>query len=304
MKIAIFADVHGNYHALEAVLDDIEREKVDYTICAGDMVNPFPDSLRVWRKLKALNIPMVRGNHEDYILAYHAPPDDSDIRTGIQFKPIQVLARQCDAQTLNEMAALPLTLTLPGPGGDDVLLCHASPSNNSRSYSVNIDEEMTADLSRMTAKTIVGGHIHMQWERHWRDKWLILTGSVGLPFKQIAAADYLLLTHRQGRWQAMHKSVPYNRQAAADAVLESGFLTYGGPIAWLMFDELVTSEMRLVPFLSKFCPKPKPATMPDWQKWTQRYLEAIGRWEKIKPYVEVNGRYPALYAPAGLTRPA
>ncbi|OQY27967.1 MAG: hypothetical protein B6243_12495 [Anaerolineaceae bacterium 4572_5.2] len=46
MKIAIFADVHGNYHALAAVLNDIERERVDLTVCAGDMINPFPDSLR------------------------------------------------------------------------------------------------------------------------------------------------------------------------------------------------------------------------------------------------------------------
>ena len=293
MKIAIFADVHGNYHALEAVLDDIERERVDVTVCAGDMINPFPDSLRVWRKLKALNIPMVRGNHEDYILTYHNSPADNEIRTGVQFKPVQLLAQQLDAQTLAEIAALPLSLTIPGPGDDDVLVCHASPSSNSRSYAIHFDNEMTGDLTRISAKTIVGGHIHMQWEQRWQDKWLLLTGSVGLAFEGVAAADYLLLRRQNGRWRAEFRAVPYNRQAAADALTKNGFLRQGGPIAWLMFDELATSEMRLVPFLSKFCPKPKPVTLPDWEKWTQRYLEAIGRWGKIKPYVEVgNGEMP------------
>ncbi len=270
MKIAIFADVHGNYHALEAVLDDIERERVDVTVCAGDMINPFPDSLRVWRKLKALNIPIVRGNHEDYILTYHNSPADNEIRTGVQFKPVQLLAQQLDAQTLAEIAALPLSLTIPGPGDDDVLVCHASPFSNSRSYAIHFDNEMTGDLTRISAKTIVGGHIHMQWEQRWQDKWLLLTGSVGLAFEGVAAADYLLLRRQNGRWRAEFRAVPYNRQAAADALAKSDFLTQGGPISWLMFDELATSEMRLVPFLSKFCPNPKPATLPGWQKWTQR----------------------------------
>jgi len=97
----------------------------------------------------------------------------------------------------------------------------------------------------------------------------------------------LLLRHQNSRWRAEFKAVPYNRQAAADALAKNGFLTQGSPIAWLMFDELATSEMRLVPFLSKFCPTPKPATLPDWQKWTQRYLEAIGRWDAVRGKIKL-----------------
>lgn len=38
MKIAIISDVHGNSHALQAVLKDLERRKVEMIINLGDSV--------------------------------------------------------------------------------------------------------------------------------------------------------------------------------------------------------------------------------------------------------------------------
>ena len=38
MRIAVISDIHGNWHALEAVLDDIRAEKVDEIWCLGDIV--------------------------------------------------------------------------------------------------------------------------------------------------------------------------------------------------------------------------------------------------------------------------
>lgn len=35
MRIAIFSDIHGNRHALKAVLDDIDREAPDRVYCGG-----------------------------------------------------------------------------------------------------------------------------------------------------------------------------------------------------------------------------------------------------------------------------
>lgn len=38
MKVAVISDVHGNRHALEAVLADVARENVDAIWCLGDLV--------------------------------------------------------------------------------------------------------------------------------------------------------------------------------------------------------------------------------------------------------------------------
>ena len=42
-RVAALYDVHGNVHALEAVLADVEREDVDAVVFGGDVfAGPFP----------------------------------------------------------------------------------------------------------------------------------------------------------------------------------------------------------------------------------------------------------------------
>jgi len=78
-----------------------------------------------------------------------------------------------------------------------------------------------------------------------------------------------------------------HREAAAAVreVADSGFAAQGGPLAWLMFDELLTAEMRMVPFLRKFCLPANPVTLADWETLARRYLQAVGRWEYIRPFL-------------------
>jgi len=47
MRIALFSDIHGNRHALEAVLRDIEEQRPDRVYCLGDLVGygAFPDAV-------------------------------------------------------------------------------------------------------------------------------------------------------------------------------------------------------------------------------------------------------------------
>ena len=37
MRYGIFGDIHGNYDALEAVLESLEKDNVDVLICLGDV---------------------------------------------------------------------------------------------------------------------------------------------------------------------------------------------------------------------------------------------------------------------------
>jgi Calcineurin-like phosphoesterase. len=45
MKIAFFSDIHGNVHALHAVLEDIRSARIDMAFCGGDLVGygAFPN---------------------------------------------------------------------------------------------------------------------------------------------------------------------------------------------------------------------------------------------------------------------
>ena len=285
MKLAIFSDIHGNYHALEAILHDAQQEGADQIICAGDVVNPFPDSRYAWERVRALNIPMVRGNHEDYMLAIDDPDDVAGMQGKVQFLPVQVAASTIPSRMIADMAALPMTLSIPGPGGDDVLVCHGSPNHTRRSFSQVIDDEMAASLHRHPERVIVGGHIHQQWHAHWQGKLLLLCGGGGLPLNGSTTAQYLLLTHRGGHWQAEHRNVDYDHAGLLRSLLRQDFLLKGGPIAWLFYDELLTAERRMIPFFEFTGTHQHLITLPDWQMAVRRYLKAIGRWEHLRPHV-------------------
>ena len=296
MKIALFSDIHGNDAALEAMLDDAARQGVDLIVYAGDAVNPFPSSSQVWDKIKTLKIPIVRGNHEDYVLAMHDPANQAGLRDKIEFHPVRYTLQSLSRATIAEIADLPLTLTLRGPGGDDVLVCHASPHNTRRSFSRPMDEAMVASLSQVSERIVVAGHIHEQWQKRWRDKWLVLCGGAGLPLNGNCAAQYLILAHHNGGWNIAHQSVNYDHAAALRQIRESDFLSEGGPIAWLFYDELRTAEKRMLPFL-KFIDdslgsRHKLVTLSDWQVAVQAYLDSIGRWQYLAPYVEIERSEP------------
>ncbi len=64
MKIGIISDIHGNLHALQAVAEELEREKVDEIWCLGDVVGygAFPNECLQWVKENCKYF--ILGNHE------------------------------------------------------------------------------------------------------------------------------------------------------------------------------------------------------------------------------------------------
>ena len=64
MRLAILSDIHGNYRALQAVLEDIALQAIDKIITLGDNIGYGPEPESVILRLKADNIDSLMGNHE------------------------------------------------------------------------------------------------------------------------------------------------------------------------------------------------------------------------------------------------
>lgn len=62
--LALISDVHGNRHALEAVLETLDRRSVDAILCAGDMIGFGPDPNGCVDLLRSAAVRCVAGNHE------------------------------------------------------------------------------------------------------------------------------------------------------------------------------------------------------------------------------------------------
>ena len=83
MLIAVLADIHGNYRALEAVLADIAPRGVDRIFSLGDNIGYGPEPEEVVRALQGYRVVSVMGNHElglisrSYFNRLHAAARDS-----------------------------------------------------------------------------------------------------------------------------------------------------------------------------------------------------------------------------------
>ena len=64
MKRAIISDIHGNLEALTAVLEDIDRERVETIICLGDVVGYGPNPCECVKLVRDRCGIVLLGNHD------------------------------------------------------------------------------------------------------------------------------------------------------------------------------------------------------------------------------------------------
>ncbi len=67
MRIALISDIHGNAIALEAVLAEVDGERVDRTICLGDVATLGSQPREVLDILRERRMVSVLGNHDEFL---------------------------------------------------------------------------------------------------------------------------------------------------------------------------------------------------------------------------------------------
>ena len=76
--IYVLADIHGNERRFRSILEQIRLQPEDTLYILGDVVDRYPDGIRLLRKIMAMpNAKMILGNHEYMMLrALGHPYDD------------------------------------------------------------------------------------------------------------------------------------------------------------------------------------------------------------------------------------
>jgi len=284
MRVGVIADLHGNWSAYQSVREELARLGADRIVCLGDLVDPLPASERVFDDLHAAKIPMIRGNHEDYVV--RAATDAGDvIHSNPRFLPVVKLARSMRAESIARLAALPLTFKLEE--APEILFCHSSPSSNMKGWNGGISPELAEDYARTSETWIVSGHWHNPKSMAWRDKTLISAGSVGLPHSGKPAAEFVLLERASKGWTHEHRSVPYDHQVTLDEFKESGWLKVGGPMAWLYAFELATATRKIARFSPWLGQKHlDPKTLSELETVARRFFQETGGWEVVQSLID------------------
>lgn len=72
MRIALFGDIHANLEALEAVLADAAGQGVTDYVCTGDVVGYNADPAACLEKVREMDCPTVKGNHDEDASGTHS----------------------------------------------------------------------------------------------------------------------------------------------------------------------------------------------------------------------------------------
>jgi predicted phosphodiesterase len=216
-RVAALYDIHGNLPALEAVLDDVARARVDVIVVGGDVV-PGPMPREAIARVRALDVParFIRGNGEREIIG---------LRNGVEPKvPPQYrgmmrwVADAIGEDDARWLAGWPNTVALSIDGLGDVLFCHATPRNDTDIFTRTTPEAAVLPaLAGVTAPVVVCGHTHMQFDRTVGPHRVINAGSVGMPFGEPGAYWALL-----GPGVELRRT-PYDLGAAAARVRATAY---------------------------------------------------------------------------------
>ena len=182
MRVAALYDVEGNLPALEAVLEEVERERPDAVVVGGDIATgPMPsETLELLCGLDRAHF--LRGNADRTVVEVKAGGRPEGLPDDVVDALAWAAERLSDEQ-IDFLAGLPQTIAIDVDGLGQVCFCHATPRDDNELFTERTPADVVAELLAGTREaTIVCGHTHMQFDRRagrWR---VINAGSVGVPW--------------------------------------------------------------------------------------------------------------------------
>ena len=218
MRVLVISDVHANYTALEAVLND--AGKVDATWCLGDLAGYGPDPNVTVEMIREIpNLTCMMGNH-DIAVTGRMPVEtfNGDAR--------RALAHHEKVLTADNMDFLKTLITEKKVIGD-ATLAHGSPRDplweyiiNALSARLNFDQFDTpwcfvghshvqcVFVKDVDSDRINMGPLSLTEPLHLRPRMIVNPGSVGQPRDRDPRSAYAIYDTDAQTWQA--RRVEYN----------------------------------------------------------------------------------------------
>lgn len=223
MKIAFLSDIHGNAIALEAVLTDIDKKKVDKVIVLGDICFRGPEPQRALDLVKSLNTDVIKGNADEWVVRGVREGEVPTQALDIMNKERDWTLSQLEQPSVNYLNNLPSELRLEF-GTIKIHAFHATPHSLFDIVLPNETEENL--LAKMLVEDVdiyIYAHIHRPYIRFVEGKCVINTGSVGLPFDGLDKASYLIIELNDENFQASIVRVGYPVEKVRKQINQSNY---------------------------------------------------------------------------------
>jgi diadenosine tetraphosphatase ApaH/serine/threonine PP2A family protein phosphatase len=222
MRVAVISDVHGNRHALDAVLAEIAAESVDAVWCLGDTVGYGPQPNECCRLVQEHADLCLVGNHDLVALGALTVSD---------FNEEAAAAAVWTSEALTDESRTFLRSLEPQATADGVELFHASARDPVWEYVLS-EEAARATFDLTTAPLVLVGHSHVALALtvngheltggiapggtsvDLAGRWLVNPGSVGQPRDGDPRAAWLFADLERASAAFRRVSYPVDRTQA------------------------------------------------------------------------------------------
>lgn len=230
-SIAIISDIHGNYQALKAVIEDIRSKNIEIIICLGDIIGKGINSRKCIDLIRQNCVTVLRGNvDERFCMNPDEFKDDEN-----EYNRISFYQKALNQDDIDYLSNLPLSEEFY-MSGNLIRLFHAFPNNPYKTinnYALDFRKkyemfEPVSNTSNNIADVVIYGHVHYHFMEKIYGKTLINCGSVGSSgcpiledgynsIDEISNAHYLIITgnlndKENGKIEFSFESVPYDKE--------------------------------------------------------------------------------------------
>jgi len=234
LRYALISDIHSNLEALNAVLEALEKERVDQYICLGDIVGYAADPNECTEIVREVADVAILGNHDSAAL---------DMTRIEGFNPLARTAISWTGDTLsskNKKYLESLSTSMVLKGG---LVVHSSPSNPAMwRYIFSIDDAKM-EFHHFIQRACFVGHSHQpvtfvnsknrvivdaraRLDIEEENRYIINVGSVGQPRDLDPRASYAI--YDTARKTVQIKRAEYDIETARRKIIEAGLPRFLG----------------------------------------------------------------------------
>jgi predicted phosphodiesterase len=230
-KTAVLSDIHGNYDALKAVFEDMEKQNISEAVSLGDNIGYGPEPNQVVSTLKLKSIPSVLGNHELGIIT----PEIKKWFNPFSREALTITENILTGNSIETISKYPDYLIK-----SNIRFVHGAPPDKILTYIFEFSPEGLKNLFTQYSEHICfTGHTHKLGMIYTdknnvvkseletvakldkKKRYIINSGSIGQPRDGDKRAKYLIFNKKTLEIEI--RFVDYDREAARKKIIKLGF---------------------------------------------------------------------------------
>jgi putative phosphoesterase len=217
VRIGVISDLHGNIHALRAVIAEFATRGVRDVICLGDLVGYGASPAEVIDWLRQHEVPTTLGASDARVAFEFADPLEP--RQGVADATLAWTKTVLSREDLAFLRGLNLSTRLQTPAGR-LKFFHGQPDDPDGRLDLRAPEgELDGLLESMHCQVVLCGGTHVPYVRRVQRGLFVNPGSVGLSLNGEPGADCAILDLAGPEPRVELLKVPYDFHAAAFDVL-------------------------------------------------------------------------------------